>query len=198
MQDFEALKKMWQLNQEQQAMPEANDILLQVSNTKNVLAKNLLKAVWQLIPAMVIVILIAVFIKFVNIITYVGIILVLVSIVVYGAALIWHYFNLSKDYSTLKPADYLKVIQHQYEIRKKFNQIGGYLYSLILYIGSMLYLVEVTAHVTPLWQWFGFIITTVWFLYVVFVLSKKVIAYENQKFEDIITQLKKLNQQLET
>jgi GT2 family glycosyltransferase len=196
MQDFDQLKNIWQFEQKPTDMPDANDILLQISKTKNVLAQNLLKAVWQLLPALIVILLIAIFIKFVNTITYVGIILVGLSIIVYGAALVWHYINLSKDYSMLKPTDYLKIIRQQYEVRKRFNHIGGYLYSLILYVGSMLYLIEVTSHVTVAWQWIGFGLTTCWFVYVTFVLSKKVIAFENQKFEEIISKLEKLTHQL--
>ncbi|MEO8146013.1 MAG: hypothetical protein ABI723_00185 [Bacteroidia bacterium] len=196
MQDFDELKNIWQ-QEEPKQMPEASEILSRISSTKNSLAQNLLKAIVQLVPAFLVVLIIAIFIKFDSQVTYTGIVIILVSIVVYGYFVVRHYFDLAKDYSLLKPAEYLAVIQKQYEVRKKFNTMGGLVYSVILYIGIILYMIEVAGHLSLLWQIAGYGLTTLWFLYVYFVLSKKVIKSENEKFETIIAQLKKLAGQFE-
>lgn len=196
MQDFDELKNIWRQD-EPKPMPDAGEIIARVGSAKNSLAQNLLKAILQLIPAFVIVLLIAFLVKFNSTVTYVGIVIILISIVIYSFFVIRHYIILSKDYSLLKPADYLAVIQNQYQVRKKFNSIGGLAYSIILYVGIILYMIEVAGHLTLIWQIAGYGLTTVWFLYVYFVLSKKVIKSENEKFESIITQLKKLAGQFE-
>ena len=196
MQDFDELKNIWQ-QEEPKPMPEASEILARVSSTRNSLAQNLLKAIIQLVPAFIVVLIIAVYIKFDSQVTYAGIIIILVSIVVYGYFVLRHYFDLAKDYSLLKPSEYLPIIQKQYEVRKKFNTVGGLVYSLILYAGIILYMIEVAGHLSLLWQIAGYGLTTIWFLYVYFVLSKKVIKSENEKFESIINQLKKLSGQFE-
>lgn len=196
MQDFDELKNIWQ-QEEPKRMPEASEVLARISSTKHALTQNLLKAIIQLVPAFVVVLLIAIFIKFESQVTYAGIIIILVAIIVYGYFVVRHYFDLAKDYSLLKPVEYLVVIQKQYEVRKKFNTIGGLVYSLILYVGIILYMIEVAGHLTLVWQVAGYSLTTLWFLYVYFVLSKKVIRSENEKFETIINQLKKLSGQFE-
>ena len=108
MQDFDELKNIWQ-QEEPKPMPEASEILARVSNTKNSLAKNLLKAIIQLVPAFIVVLIIAVYIKFDSQVTYAGIIIILVSIVVYGYFVLRHYFDLAKDYCLLKPIEYLSI-----------------------------------------------------------------------------------------
>lgn len=196
MQDFDELKNIWQ-QELPKPMPEASEVLSRISSTKNSLAQNLLKAILQLVPAFIIVLIIALFIKFDSVITYAGIVIILVSIIVYGYFVLRHYFDLAKDYSLLKPAEYLSVIQKQYGVRKKFNTVGGLVYSVILYLGIILYMIEVAGHLSLHWQIAGYSLTTIWFLYVYFVLSKKVIKSENEKFEAIISQLKKLEGQFE-
>lgn len=196
MQDFDALKNIWQHEQEN-VMPDAKEILARIGTTKNSLAQNLLKAIIQLIPAFIVVLIIAVFIKFNSTITYIGIIIILISIAIYGYFILKHYLSLAKDYSMLKPTAYLAAMQKQYEVRKKFNSVGGLIYSLILYVGILLYMVEVAGYLNPLLQITGYALTTIWFLYVYFFLSKKVIAKENEHFESIIEQLKKMAGQFE-
>lgn len=191
MQDFDALKNIWQQEQKN-VMPEAKQILERIGSTKNSLAINLRRAIVQLIPAFIVVIIIAVFIKFNSTITYIGILVILISITVYGYFILKHYLSLAKDYSMLKPADYLAVMQKQFKVRRKFNTIGGMVYSLILYVGIILYMVEVASYLSPVLQITGYALTTIWFLYVYFFLSKKVIKKENEQFESIINQLKKL------
>ena len=79
MQDFDELKNIWQ-QEEPKPMPEASEILARISSTKNSLAQNLLKAIVQLVPAFFVVLVIAIFIKFDSVITYTGIVIILISI----------------------------------------------------------------------------------------------------------------------
>lgn len=196
MQNFDELKNIWQ--QEQPVnIPGAEEILSRISGERKYLSHNLLKAILQLVPAFLIVVCISFMVRFASAITYTGIVIILLSIIIYGYFVVKHYLDLTKDYSLLKPSEYLAVIQKQYEMRKKFNTVGGLVYSVILYIGIILYMIEVAGHLSLLWQIAGYGLTTAWFLYVYFVLSKKVMKSEDEKFEIIIRQLKRLSGQFE-
>jgi Ca2+/Na+ antiporter len=196
MQNFDELKNIWQQEQ-QHDMPGAEEILSNISRARKSLSQNVLKAILQLVPAFIVVICIFLLVHFNSPLTYMGIVIIMLSIAVYGYFVVRHYINLSKDYSLLRPSEYLTVIQKQYEVRKKFNTLGGLVYSVILYAGIILYMIEVADHLSMLWQAAGYTLITAWFLYVYFVLSKKVMKSENEKFEMIIQQLKRLAGQFE-
>lgn len=195
MKEFDDLKSIWQ-QQPVQALPEAGEVLKRIDHTRHLLSKTLLRTVMQLIPAVAVAGLIAIFVKFESPLTYAGISVIMMSVVIYGLLIFRHYRKLSKDFSMLAPADYLSEIENQYTVRKKFNQTGSLVYMLLLFSGVMLYLFEVSANMSVLMQMICFGTVTGWFLFVYFILSKKVMHNENKKFESIIEQLKHLKEQL--
>ena len=196
MKEFDDLKSVWQ-QQPLHSMPDAEKILVHVNDARKQISRALRNAILQLIPAFLVVLLVVGFIKFESPLTYAGIAVILICILIYGYLIFKHYRGLTKDFSMLKPSEYLAEMEHQYEVRKKFNTTGSIAYMLMLFTGVILYLIEIANQLSPLVQVISYTVVTAWFLFVYFVLSKRVMKTENQKFENIISQLTELKRQFE-
>lgn len=195
MKEFDDLKGIWQ-SQSMQGLPDSAEIMQQVDAGRKQMGLSLRNSVLQLLPAFAVVLVVALLIPFDSVLTYIGIVIILVCIGVYATLILKHYFSFSRDYSMLKPSEYLLRIEEQYTIRKRFNAYGPLLYMIILFIGVCLYLITILKNVNPVYLYGGLFLVSAWFIFVYTVLNKRIIKRESERFETMINQLRLLQNQM--
>lgn len=195
MKEFDDLKGIWQ-SQSMQGLPDAAQIMQQVDAGRKQMGLSLRNSVLQLIPAFAVILAIALLIPFDSLVTYIGIVIILACIAVYALLILKHYYSLSRDYSMLKPSEYLIKMEEQYTIRNRFNAYGPPLYMIILFIGVCLYMITILKNVNPLYLYGGIFLVLVWFVFVYSVLNKRIIKRESERFETLLSQLRLLQNQM--
>jgi len=129
--------------------------------------------------------------------TYVGITIMLVTMLLYSVMIIRNYRILNKRDSTLNPTEYLQDLKEYQKNRAKVAGWFYYLYVLLISLGLSLYFVEVLRNSTILYKVLVYGLTFVWIMFLTFYYKKRIFKNEEEKLNLIIEKLERLQGQFE-
>jgi len=196
MKDFDHLMSVWQAQPKQDQL-SVDEVLRQVKKGIRSITSQLYWGIVAMGAVLALTFLILFFFVFQSWLTYVGITIMLVTMLLYSIMIIRNYRILNKRDSTLNPTEYLQDLKEYQKNRAKVAGWFYYLYVLLISLGLSLYLVEVLRNSTILYKVLVYGLTFVWIMFLTFYYKKRIFKNEEEKLILIIEKLERLQGQLE-
>ncbi|WPU90993.1 hypothetical protein SNE25_16870 [Mucilaginibacter sabulilitoris] len=196
MKDFDHLMSVWQ-GQPKPDQLSVDEVLKQV---KKGIRSITTKLYWSIVAMVVITIfafIITFFLAFKSWVTTVGILIVLVTMLMYLSLIVRHYHILSKRDATLNPAEYLDSLKAYQKNRTKVIGWFYYIYTLLISGGLALYLIEVLETASLPFKLITYGFTIIWFLFTTFYLKPRMFKNEEEKLNLMIDRLVRLKEQFD-
>jgi membrane protein YdbS with pleckstrin-like domain len=196
MKDFDHLMSVWQAQPKQDQL-SVDEVLKQVKKGIRSITNQLYWGIVAMGAVLALTFLILFFFVFQSWLTYVGITIMLVTMLLYSIMIIRNYRILNKRDSTLNPSDYLQDLKEYQKNRAKVAGWFYYMYVLLISLGLSLYFVEVLRNATILYQILVYGLTFVWIMFLTFYYKKRIFKNEEEKLNLIIEKLERLKGQFE-
>jgi len=194
MKDFEHLMTVWQ-NQPVKEQLSVDEALKHVKKGMGSLSRKLMWGIVAMIVAIVNAFVILFFMVFQSWVTYVGILIMLIPMVIYVIMMLRDYRLIHRRDVTVNPTDYLQSLK---EYRKNRAVLYGklyYSYIILLSVGLALYFLEVLNDATLIGKIVVYTLTVVWFLICTFYLKDRIVKNEEEKINLIVERLERLKDQ---
>lgn len=195
MKDFEHLMSVWQ-DQPKQDQLSVDDTLKQVKKGVRGITSQLYWGIVAMIVMVALTFVITFFFVF-QWLTYVGLFIMMITMLLYAAMIIRNYRILNKRDATLNPTEYLQDLKEYQKNRAKIVGWFYYLYVLLISLGMSLYLIEVLNNASIFYRIGFYAFTTVWILFLTFYYKKRIFKNEEEKLNLIIDRLERLQGQFE-
>jgi len=195
MKDFDHLMSVWQ-GQPKQEQLSVEDTLKQVKKGVRSITSQLYWGIVAMVVMLALTFIITIFFVF-QWLTYVGLFIMLLTMMAYAARIVRNYRILSKHDATQNPTDYLQDLK---EYQKDQAKIAGwfyYLYVLLISLGLSLYLVEILNNSSIYYKIGFYTFTVVWILFLSFYYKKRIFKSQEEKLNLIIDRLERLQGQFE-
>jgi uncharacterized membrane protein YjjP (DUF1212 family) len=196
MKDFDHLMSVWQ-GQPKQEKLSVDEVLKQVKKG----IRGLTSRIYWSIVAMAVIIafafIIMLFGAFNSWVTTVGILIVLVTMLMYLSLIVRHYHILSKRDATLNPSEYLDSLKEYQKNRTKVIGWFYYIYTLLISAGLALYFVEVLQNASVYFKGVTYGSIIIWFLFTTFYLKPRMFKNEEEKLNLMIDRLVRLQDQFD-
>jgi len=137
------------------------------------------------------------FLVFNSWLTYVGIMIMLVSMLLYLTLIVRHYRILHKRDVTINPTDYLVSLHEYQKGRAKLAGWFYYIFVIMISIGLPLYFMEILKSLSVYYQVVIYTITIIWYLFCTFYLKARIFKSEQEKLDLMIDRLERLKMQFE-
>ncbi|WP_179413985.1 hypothetical protein HDF19_17500 [Mucilaginibacter sp. E4BP6] len=196
MKDFDHLMSVWQAQPKQDQL-SVDEVLRQVKKGIRSITSQLYWGIVAMGAVLALTFLILFFFVFQSWLTYVGITIMLVTMLLYSIMIIRNYRILNKRDSTLNPTEYLQDLKEYQKNRAKVAGWFYYLYVLLISLGLSLYFVEVLRNSTILYKVLVYGLTFVWIMFLTFYYKKRIFKNEEEKLNLIIEKLERLQGQFE-
>ena len=196
MKDFDHLMSVWQ-EQPKPGQLSVDEVLKQVKKGVNAMSNKLLWGIATMAVAMAIILFIMLFFVFNYWVTYLGIGIILVTMVLYILMMIRDYRLISSRDATINPTDYL---QHLKEYQRNRAEIYGwmyYVYVVMISVGLAMYFYEVLQNATKVFRAVAYSITGLWLLFCTTYLRKRFVSNEQEKLTLMIDRLIRLQSQFD-
>jgi len=194
MKDFDHLMTVWQ-NQPVKEQLSVDEALKQVKKGMGSLSRKLMWGIVAMIVAIVNAFVILFFMVFQSWVTYVGILIMLVPMVIYVIMMFRDYRLIHRRDVTVNPTDYLQSLKEYKKNRAVLYGKLYYSYIILLSIGLALYFLEVLNDATLLGKIIVYSLTTIWFLICTFYLKERIVKNEEEKINLIVERLERLKDQ---
>lgn len=196
MKDFDHIMSVWQ-GQPKQDQLSVDEVLKQVKKGIRSITSQLYWGIVFMVGVLVLTFLILFFFVFQSWLTYVGISIMLVTMLLYAVMIIRNYRILNKHDATQNPTVYLQDLKDYQRNRAKIVGWFYYLYVLLISIGLSLYFVEVLKSATIYYKILVYGLTIIWILFLTFYYKKRIFKNEEEKLNLIIEKLERLQGQFE-
>jgi hypothetical protein len=196
MKDFDHLMSVWQ-GQPKPDQLSVDEVLKQV---KKGIRGITTKLYWSIVAMVVITIfafIITFFLAFKSWVTTVGILIVLVTMLMYLSLIVRHYHILSKRDATLNPSEYLDSLKAYQKTRTKVIGWFYYIYTLLISAGLAMYLIELLETASLPFKLITYGSTVIWFLFTTFYLKPRMFKNEEEKLNLMIDRLVRLQEQFD-
>jgi hypothetical protein len=195
MKDFEHLISVWQ-GQPKKEQLSVDEVLKQVKKGMRSITSQLYWGIVAMVAMLVLTFVITVFFVF-QWLTYVGLFIMLSTMMSYAARIIRNYRVLSKHDATQNPTDYLQDLKEYQRNQAKIAGWFYYLYVMLISLGLSLYLVEILNN-APLYYKIGFYsFTIIWILFLTLYYKKRIFRNQEEKLNLMIDRLERLQGQFE-
>ena len=199
MQDFDALKNIWQQPAGTTgSKPDITTIINNTTTSKMKLQKTQLHGAIMLVLTGIFITCLAIFgnLNFIHWYTYGGMALIVIVCLVQAAFMYMTYKKLKSIDDTVEPSAHLRQWEAYYHLRKKQNQWNMPVYYVALNIAMAVYMVEIFTG-RPLLNVLIFIVVyAAWMLFAYFYLGKRNIKKEDNRLQKVINELKTIEGQL--
>jgi hypothetical protein len=196
MKDFDHIMSVWQAQPKQDQL-SVDEVLKQVKKGVRGITSQLYWGVVAMVAMLALTFFILFFFVFQSWLTYVGITIMLITMLLYAIMIFRNYRILNKRDSTINPTEYLQDLK---EYQKKRAKIVGwfyYLYVLLISLGLSLYFVEVLKGATIYYKIAVYGLTIIWIFFLTFYYKKRIFKNEEEKLNLIIEKLERLQGQFE-
>ena len=196
MKDFDHIMSVWQ-GQPKKDQLSVDEVLKQVKKGIRSITSQLYWGIVVMVGVLALTFCILFFFVFQSWLTYMGLFIMLITMLVYAIMIIRNYRILNKRDATLNPTEYLQDLKEYQKNRAKTVGWFYYLYVLLISLGLSLYFVEVL-HSSPLYyKILVYSISIVWILLLTFYYKKRIFRNEEEKLNLIIEKLERLQGQFE-
>ena len=196
MKDFEQLMSVWQ-GQPANDKLSVDDVLKQVKKGISDITTQLYWAIVATVAVLVLTFIILFFFVFQSWVTYVGIVIMLITMLLYAVLTIRNYRILNKRDATLNPTEYLQDLKDYQKSRAKIAGWFYYTYVLLISVGLSLYFIEILKGSSLPYKILVYGLSVIWILFLTFYYKKRIFRNEEEKLNLMIDRLKRLQDQFE-
>ena len=196
MKDFDHLISVWQ-EQPKRDQLSVDDVLKQVKKGISGMSQKLLWNIVSMGLAISAMLAVMLFFVFQSLITYLGIGILIVTLVLYALMMVRDYRLISKQDATINPADYLQSLQEYQKNRTKVYGWMYYLYVLLISTGLLFYFFEVLQSMNSAVKAIIYGIYGVLVLFTSFYVRERFVKNEQEKLGQLIERLTKLQGQFD-
>jgi len=195
MKDFDHLMSVWQ-GQPKQDQLSVDEVLKQVKKGIRSITSQLYWGIVGMMIVLALTLTITIFFVF-QWLTYVGLFIMLITMMIYAVMIIRNYRILNKRDSTINPTEYLQDLKEYQKNRAKIAGWFYYLYVLLISLGLSLYFVEVLKGASLYYKLLVYGLTLIWIFFLTFYYKKRIFKNEEEKLNLIIEKLERLQGQFE-
>ena len=196
MKEFEHLVSVWQ-GQPAAGKLSVDEALKQVKKGIRGITSKLYWGIVSIIALIVFAFIITFFFAFKSPATTIGILIILVTMLMYLSFMVRHYHILNKHDLTLNPAGYLNTLKEYQKNRTKVIGWFYYIYLLLISIGLALYFMEVLETAPFYFKVVTYGSTITWFLFITFYIKPRMFKSEEEKLNLMIDRLIRLQEQFD-
>ncbi|MFD2146362.1 hypothetical protein [Mucilaginibacter antarcticus] len=196
MKDFDHLMSVWQ-EQPNKDQLSVDDVLKQVNKGMSSISQKLLWGVAIMFTSFIGLLAAMLFFVFTSLLTYIGIVILLITLLLYSFVMLRDYRLISKQDITINPTEYLQSLKEYQKSRAELYGWLFYLYVILLSAGLVLYLYEVLQNSTILFKGIVYGSGALWFLFCTFYLKNRFVKNEQSKISDMIERLERLQNQFD-
>jgi membrane protein YdbS with pleckstrin-like domain len=196
MKEFEHLMSVWQ-GQPSADKLSVDEVLKQVKKGIRGITNKLYWGIVAMIVLIACAFIITFFFAFRSTATTIGILIILVTMVMYLSLIVRHYHILNKHDLTLNPTDYLNTLK---EYQKKRSKVIGwfyYVFMLLISTGLALYFIEVLEKAPLYFKLITYGSIIIWFLFITLYLKPRMFKNEEEKLNLMIDRLIRLQEQFD-
>ena len=196
MKDFEHIMSVWQAQpaNEQLSVDEA---LKQAKKGMSGLSRKLMWGIIAMIAALLNSFAVMFFSVFRSWVTDLGLLIIVVTVLLYLLMMIRDYRIINKHDITTSPIQYLQSLKEYQKNRAKLYGNLYYTYVMLLSIGLAMYFWEVLYDASLLGKIVVYSLTAAWFLICTFYLKQRIVKNEEEKINLIVERLERLKGQFE-
>jgi hypothetical protein len=196
MKEFEHLVSVWQ-GQPKPDKLSVDEALKQVKKGIRGITSRLYWGIVAMIALVACAFIITFFFAFRSPATTIGILIILVTMLMYLSLLVRHYHILNKHDLTQNPTDYLDSLKEYQKNRTKVVGWFYYIYMLLISTGLALYFIEVLEKAPVYFKIITYGSTIIWFLFITLYLKPRMFKNEEEKLNLMIDRLVRLQEQFD-
>jgi type IV secretory pathway TrbD component len=196
MKDFDHLMSVWQ-EQPKKDQLSVDDVLKQVKKGMSGISDKLLWGVIIMSSSFVGLFAVMIFFVFNSWITYIGIVILLITLLLYSMVMLRDYRLISKQDITINPAEYLQSLKEYQKSRAELYGWLFYLYVILISSGLLLYFYEVLQSASTIFKVIVYGISAVWLLVCTFFLKDRFVKNEQNKINVMVDRLIRLQDQFD-
>ena len=196
MKDFDHIMSVWQ-EQPKRDQLSVDDVLKQVKKGMSGLGRKLLWNIISMAISFIGLLIVMVFFVFTSWVTYLGMVIILITMILYVMMMIRDYRIISKRDITLNPIDYLQDLKEYQKNRATVYGWLYYLYVILISTGLLLYFFEVLESASAAFKIVAYGITIAWLLFCTFYLKNRFVKSEQEKLNLMIDRLIRLQDQFD-
>jgi hypothetical protein len=197
MKEFEHLMSVWQGQPAAGNLSSVDEALKQVKKGIRGITTKLYWGIVAMITLIVCAFVITFFFSFRSPATTIGILIILVTMIMYLSLIVRHYHILNKHDLTQNPTAYLNTLKEYQKNRSKVVGWFYYIYVLLISAGLALYFVEVLENAPVYFKLITYGSTLIWFLFITFYLKPRMFKNEEEKLNLMIDRLIRLQEQFD-
>lgn len=195
MKDFEHLMSVWQ-DQPKKEQLSVDEVLKQVKKGIRAITGQLYWGIVVMVAMLALTFIITFFFAF-EWLTYLGLFIMLLTMLIYAVLIIRNYRILKKHDATQNPTDYIQDLKEYQKNRTKIAGWFYYLFVMLISIGLSLYFIEVLRNVSVAGKVAIYSLTVIWFLFLTLYYKKRIFKNEEEKLNLMIERLERLQGQFE-
>jgi hypothetical protein len=196
MKDFEHIMSVWQAQPANDQL-SVDEALKQVKKGISGLSRKLMWGIIGMVAALLNSFAVLFFAVFQSWVTYVGLFIMVITILLYVIMMIRDYRIIRKHDATTSPTEYLQDLKEYQKNRAKLYGNMYYTYVMLLSVGLALYFVEVLHDASLTGKIVVYTLTASWFLFCSLYLKQRIVKSEEEKINLIVERLERLKGQFE-
>ena len=196
MKDFEHLMSVWQ-DQPKKDKLSVDEALRQVKKGVGSMSRKLLWNIAGMLFSLTGIFIVMFFFVFKSFTTYLGIAILLVTIIIYALMMIRDYKLINKRDITINPSEYLQGLKEYQKNRAAVYGWMYYIYVLLISVGLALYFFEVLMNTSAQFKLIAYGLTAAWLIFCTFYLKNRIFKNEEEKLNLMIERLERLQGQFE-
>jgi hypothetical protein len=196
MKDFDHLMSVWQ-EQPKKDQLSVDDVLKQIKKGMSSMSNKLLWSIACMTLSFIIILGIMLFMVFTSWITYLGITIILTTMILYIMMMIRDYKLIHARDATINPTEYLQNLKEYQKNRAEIYGWMYYIYVLMISIGLALYFFEVLQSATKVFKITAYTLTGAWLLFCSIYLRRRFVSNEQEKLNLMIDRLIRLQSQFD-
>lgn len=196
MKDFDHLMSVWQ-EQPKKDQLSVDDVLKQVKKGINGLSRKLFWNIAIMILTLGGLFTVMLFFVFNSWATYLGIVIILITVLLSLLMMLRDYRIISKQDITINPAAYLQDLKEYQRNRSKLYGKLYYIYVLLMSTGLFLYFLEVLQNTSTMFKAVAYSVYVAFVLFSTFYIRHQFVKNEQEKLNLIIDRLTRLQNQFD-
>ncbi|MDF2430885.1 MAG: hypothetical protein JWP44_516 [Mucilaginibacter sp.] len=196
MKEFEHLMSVWQ-GQPTNDRLSVDEVLKQVKKEIRGITGKLYWGIVAMIALVACAFITTFFFTFRSTATTIGILIILVTMIMYLSLIVRHYHMLNKHDLTQNPTEYLNTLKEYQKNRTKVVGWFYYVFMLMISTGLSLYFIEILERAPLYFKLITYGSIILWFMFITFYLKPRMFKNEEEKLNLMIDRLIRLQEQFD-
>jgi hypothetical protein len=196
MKEFDNLKEIWN-QQKESSVPDVSQIISKAKKEKQKMGNKIIIQVAILLLTVVAIGIVGAIIDFKMITSYIGLGIMLATILFFSGIRLYQVFKLKKIDLTESPKKVLSQLEQFYAFQQFVSVKCTLAYFILLNLAFVFYFIEVLKPMSTLMKTIVLVVFVAWMLIAYFILGKKEKQKEFEKTQNIINSIKKIETEYE-